>query len=105
MFIKQHLLIDQISKTSYLDSNLIQANTKNSYWYLRENIVVSETGNNQIINSEKMCVELYGYTPETRTSTYDRLSDLPYINGCSTKQLINPQHPSLIASQLFQNIK
>jgi hypothetical protein len=28
-FVNQHLLIDQVSKTSYLDSILIHANTKN----------------------------------------------------------------------------
>ena len=74
----------------FIGNHTIQTNTKSSYWYLKENIVVSKTGDNQIIESDKMCVELFGYTPETRTSTYDRLSDLPYINGCSTKQLINP---------------
>jgi mannose-6-phosphate isomerase-like protein (cupin superfamily) len=74
----------------FIGNHSIKTNTKSSYWYINENKVISKTGENEIFESNKMCVELFGYTPETRTSTYDRLSDLPYINGCSTKQLINP---------------
>jgi mannose-6-phosphate isomerase-like protein (cupin superfamily) len=40
-----------------------------------------------------MCVEIFGYTPESRSSTFGKFTDLPYINGCSSKQLINPVRP------------
>lgn len=75
---------------TYVGQHNVQTSVRNSYWYLQNQAVVSQTGDNQILESSKLCVEIFGYTPETRTSTYSRLTDLPYINGCSTKQLITP---------------
>jgi quercetin dioxygenase-like cupin family protein len=77
----------------YIGKNEIQTSPQSSYWYIDENKVVSETGSGSTMSSLKMCVEIFGYTPETRTSTFARGTDLPYINGCSTKQLINPVRP------------
>lgn len=72
----------------YIGKHTVPVNNYNSYWYINNDTVVSETGN-QDINSETLCIEIFGYRPETRTSSFSRYSDLPYINGCSTKQLIN----------------
>jgi len=44
----------------------------------------------QVFTDFVVCVEILGYTPERRTSTYSKGADLPYVNGCSTKQLIPP---------------
>jgi len=78
----------------YIGHNKIETNIRASYWYLdMDDTAVSTTGNGGVIVSEHMCVEIFGYTPETRTSTYNRGTDLPYINGCSTKQLIPPVRP------------
>jgi mannose-6-phosphate isomerase-like protein (cupin superfamily) len=74
----------------YVGSNKIQTIPKSSYWYINGDTVVSTTGDGNAITSQSMCVEIFGYTPETRTSTFSKGTDLPYINGCSTKQLINP---------------
>ena len=74
----------------YVGLNEIQTTSQSSYWYINGDTVVSTTGNGNAITSQSMCVEIFGYTPETRTSTFGRGTDLPYINGCSTKQLINP---------------
>lgn len=77
----------------YIGTHKVETSKFNSYWYLcplKENTVKSKTGDGTVIESDKMCVEIFGYTPETRTSTFNKLSDLPYINGCSTKQLISP---------------
>ena len=74
----------------YVGLNEIQTTSQSSYWYINGDTVVSTTGNGNAITSQFMCVEIFGYTPETRTSTFGRGTDLPYINGCSTKQLINP---------------
>jgi uncharacterized RmlC-like cupin family protein len=74
----------------YVGQQSIQTHNQSSYWYIDGNTVISTTGTGNAILSKKMCVEIFGYTPETRTSTFDRGTDLPYINGCSTKQLINP---------------
>lgn len=77
----------------YIGQHNIQTNMQSSYWYIDGTTVVSATGTGSSILSSKMCVEIFGYTPETRTSTFERGTDLPYINGCSTKQLINPVRP------------
>lgn len=74
----------------YAGHHLIQTLPYNSYWFLDDNEVVCRTGTGNSFDSFKVCVEIYGYTPEKRTSTFSRLTDLPYINGCSTKQLIPP---------------
>jgi len=73
----------------YIGENSIKTEPTNSYWYLDNNTVVSKSGDESILYSKILCVEIFGYTPETRSSSYDRYTDLPYINGCSTKQLIN----------------
>ena len=77
----------------YVGKNSIYLDPKSSYWYIDTNLVVSKTGDNTTYVSDHMCVEIYGYTPETRTSTFTKGTDLPYINGCSTKQLIPPARP------------
>ena len=75
---------------TYIGAHEIETNPRNSYWYIDDDRVICETGSGKILNSSCMCVEIFGYTPETRSSTFSRGTDLPYINGCSTKQLINP---------------
>jgi quercetin dioxygenase-like cupin family protein len=77
----------------YIGEQTVPTNHLSSYWYVDGNTVVSKTGDGLSIDSTKMCVEIYGYTPEHRTSTFSRGTDLPYINGCSTKQLIPPVRP------------
>jgi mannose-6-phosphate isomerase-like protein (cupin superfamily) len=77
----------------YIGTNSVYLDPKSSYWYVHSNSVVSKTGDTTTLVSDKMCVEIYGYTPETRTSTFSKGTDLPYINGCSTKQLIPAVRP------------
>jgi quercetin dioxygenase-like cupin family protein len=77
----------------FVGQHTISTSAQSSYWYVDGNTVVSTTGTSDNIISLTMCVEIFGYTPETRTSTFSRGTDLPYINGCSTKQLINPVRP------------
>lgn len=78
---------------TYVGLHSITTSPRNSYWYIKGNQVISETGSGSVIESDSMCVEIFGYTPETRSSTFTRGTDLPYINGCSTKQLIHPVRP------------
>jgi mannose-6-phosphate isomerase-like protein (cupin superfamily) len=74
----------------YVGRHSVQTTKRSSYWYIDNDQVVSTTGNGDIIDSTIVCVEIFGYTPETRSSSFSKLTDLPYINGCSSKQLINP---------------
>ena len=73
----------------YIGRHTVPVDKFNSYWYIKDDAVIAGTSN-EPIESEKLCVEIIGYRPETRSSTFSRYTDLPYINGCSTKQLINP---------------
>ena len=77
----------------YVGQHQIKTNIHASYWYLQDTLAISYTGSGEILNSQTMCVEILGYTPEYRASTFSRGTDLPYVNGCSTKQLINPARP------------
>ena len=84
---------DLYSYRAYIGHHVIWTDPKNSYWILKDNVVACYSGDSNDLESTKLCVEIFGYTPEDRTSTYDKLTDLPYINGCSSKQLINPVRP------------
>jgi mannose-6-phosphate isomerase-like protein (cupin superfamily) len=75
---------------AYIGTHQISTDIHSSYWMLDQDEVVCRSGTGGITESTKLCVEIFGYTPEKRTSTFSRLTDLPYINGCSTKQLIPP---------------
>lgn len=81
---------DLYQYTVWVGEHSVQTVTKNSYWYIQDSTVVSTSGSGQPIYSKTLCVEIYGYTPEHRSSTFSKGTDLPYINGCSTKQLISP---------------
>lgn len=75
---------------AFIGEHHIATTPDSSYWYIDNTSVTSTTGDGFVLDSNILCVEILGYTPETRTSTYSRGTDLPYINGCSTKQLIPP---------------
>jgi quercetin dioxygenase-like cupin family protein len=77
----------------YVGEHTITTSAQASYWYLKNNLAVSHTGDNTLLISQQICVEIVGYTPEYRASSFVRGTDLPYVNGCSTKQLINPARP------------
>jgi len=77
----------------YIGKQDVKTSDKASYWYLKDNLAISHTGDGTTFTSSLMCVEICGYTPEYRASSFERGTDLPYINGCSTKQLINPVRP------------
>lgn len=77
-------------------------NDRCSYWYINRDEVGCFTGNGKPFNNFEVCVEIVGYTPEKRTSTYNRGTDLPYLNGCSTKQLIPPTRAGDPTWQLLQ---
>lgn len=72
----------------YVGFNVIKTDKRSSYWFIDNDTVYCKTGDDTELTSHKMCVEIFGYTPENRSSTFGRGSELPYINGCSTKQLI-----------------
>lgn len=85
----------------YIGYNLINTNKRSSYWFINDNTAYCKTGDGTVLTSHKMCVEIFGYTPENRSSTFSRGSELPYVNGCSTKQLIPTARPGDPTFQLL----
>nr|HEX4316647.1 hypothetical protein [Kofleriaceae bacterium] len=53
------------------------------------------------IASKHLATVVRGYTPETRTTSIQQGTTLPYINGCSTKQLFPPERPGDPTLQLL----
>ena len=78
---------------AYIGKHSIVTEKTNSYWFISDSKVQCYSGMDRVIDTEILCVEIFGYTPEDRTSSFVKLTDLPYINGCSSKQLINPVRP------------
>jgi quercetin dioxygenase-like cupin family protein len=85
----------------YIGNHNIVTSKRNSYWYIDDTTVYCKSGDDGILASKKMCVEIFGYTPENKSSTFNKGSELPYINGCSTKQLINTVRPGDPTFQLL----
>lgn len=86
----------------YVKTQPIITDQRCSYWYLNGSEVGCFAGDGEVFNGFDVCVEILGYTPEARTSTYSRGTDLPYLNGCSTKQLIPPTRAGDPTWQLLQ---
>jgi hypothetical protein len=86
----------------YVKSQPITTSKHSSYWYLNDREVGCFSGDGSVFDDFTVCVEILGYTPEKRTSTYQRGTDLPYLNGCSTKQLIPPNRSGDPTWQMLQ---
>ena len=53
------------------------------------------------ISSRRLAVVVRGYMPEDRTTTIQQGTTLPYVNGCSTKQLFPAERPGDPTLQLL----
>ncbi len=75
------------AKTRYVDENRIG----DHIWYISDDkkfaMVDSTPGS---FPSSHFAVVMRGYTPAPRTIGIDGITILPYVNGCSTKQLVPP---------------
>jgi hypothetical protein len=53
------------------------------------------------ISSRRLAVVIRGYMPEDKTTTIQQGTTLPYVNGCSTKQLFPAERPGDPTLQLL----
>ena len=60
-----------------------------SAWIVSDTQVKSIRGYAKV-SSEKLCVVIRGYAGDNKLSGYETLSNLPYVNGCTSNQLIAP---------------
>lgn len=54
------------------------------------------------INSDFFAVLIRGFAPENKTSSITNGTVLPYVNGCSTKQIFTPDRPGDPTLQMLQ---
>lgn len=73
----------------FIGKKTILPNSYSSYWVIKNKKVECLT-TNKPFKSKKLCIEMVGYICENRTSTFIMKTEHPYINGCSTKELIPP---------------
>ena len=60
-----------------------------SAWLVNKEGVRTVRGPNTI-DSTDLCVVIRGYASDSKSSGYETLSNLPYVNGCTSNQLISP---------------
>jgi hypothetical protein len=54
-----------------------------------------------VVDSSHIAVVVRGYMPENKSSTITTRTTLPYVNGCSTKQIFPPDRPGDPTLQLL----
>lgn len=64
-----------------------------AFWLSPDLTVAQLTRGPQVIQSSRFATLVRGFAPETKTSTLGNKTVLPYINGCSTKQIFPPDRP------------
>lgn len=79
---------DLYSFTVYKGEHQVNVGPRDSFWYIDGNAV--RTASNEIVESAVFGVMIYGYTPFNRTCEINTWTTLPYVNGCSTTELLPP---------------
>ena len=54
-----------------------------------------------VVESKRIAIIVRGYMPENKTSSILTKTNLPYVNGCSTKQVFPPDRPGDPTLQLL----
>lgn len=64
-----------------------------AYWLEADLKTAHLTRGPATVRSEHFCTLVRGYAPENRSTSITNGTVLPYVNGCSTKQLFPPDRP------------
>lgn len=91
---------DLYSYTVYTGKQDIVIDKGDSAWLVNNTIAKVERGG-QTISNEAMCVVIRGYQCEVKTSSFHSISNLPYVNGCSSHQVFPPVRPGDPTMQLL----
>ena len=85
--------VGMYTHTIYVGDHQVQVPKGDSAWFIAEGRVYVVPGPDAI-DSKEMCVVLRGYNCPYKASDINGSdTNLPYINGCSTDQLIHPIRP------------
>lgn len=63
------------------------------YWLSHDRKTAHLSRGGRVVQSPHFATLIRGYSPEEKTCTLNNGTVLPYINGCSTKQIFPPDRP------------
>lgn len=92
---------DLYSYKVYTGEQRIAIPKGDSAWVVTKNKAYVYRGG-QEIDSDHLAVVIRGYQCEEKSSGFESLSNLPYINGCSSHQVFSPVRPGDPTMQLLR---
>ncbi len=88
--------------TSYLGVHEIAVERGDCIYWISDDLqTAAQQRGPARISSRHMATVVRGYMPETKTTSMQQGTTLPYVNGCSTKQLFPPERPGDPTLQLL----
>lgn len=78
--------------TAYHGSHDIEIERGDSAFYKEGNVAYVTRGP-AVVSSKEFAVVIRGYAPPDKSSSLKSRMILPYVNGCSTRQLFPPERP------------
>lgn len=82
---------DLYSFKCYIGDHTISVEKGDSVILIENDSIVKWLRGPLTVNSEKFGLVLRGYSPENKTSELNIKTTLPYVNGCSTRQIFPPE--------------
>lgn len=78
--------------TVYIGQHKLNVEQGDCAYYLSENVAVANAVRGPVeVTTSHLAVVIRGYMPDSKTSALLVSTHLPYINGCSTKQIFPPE--------------
>jgi hypothetical protein len=91
---------DMYTFTTYTTGEIIKLDQGDSAWYIQDDYVRVTRGPTSVVTDSPVTV-IKGYAPRNQMVSMKGGTNLPYINGCSSEQLINPVRPGDPTMQLL----
>lgn len=89
--------------TTYIGQHEIQLERGDCIYFVSDDRTTAHLKRGpQKISSTHIATVIRGYMPEEKSSTFTTRTNLPYVNGCSTKQIFSPDRPGDPTLQLLQ---
>lgn len=80
--------------TCYIGDHPIEVERGDAIWFISDDKTIAHQLRGPVtVQSEHFAVVIRGYMPENKTTSLVQRTTLPYVNGCSTKQLFPPERP------------
>ena len=90
---------DLYAYSVYIGNHSIEVEQGDSLWMVnKDSVSVHRHG---VYTSDTLGVVIRGYQCANRMSSFEDISNLPYVNGCSSNQLLHPIRPGDPTFQLL----